>query len=72
MTNKEGYKDPTAEQAIAYAARKERRHQRMANAIADLMEFYDQAKKSDRIRNPEAWALYQTWKRYNTEATKHD
>jgi hypothetical protein len=44
----------------------------MANAIADLMEFYEQAKKSGRIRNPEAWALYQTWKRYNTEVTKHD
>lgn len=71
MTNKEGYKDPTAEMAIARAEKKKRQYQRIANMIADLLEFYEQANKSDWVRNPEAWALYQTWKRYNTEV-RHD
>ena len=66
MTNKEGYKEPTAEQAIGSADKKKKNPMdRIGRAIADLMAFYLKAKDNDRIRNPEAWALYQTWKKYD-------
>lgn len=41
-------------------------------AIIDLEQFYEEAKNREFIRNPLAWALYQTWKKADREKHPHD
>lgn len=66
MTNSEGYRDPTAERAIGEARKKKPNpRKRLVYAICDLIDFWEKGKANERIRNPEAWALHQTWKKYN-------
>ena len=34
-------------------------------AILKLVKVYEEAKKSEFVHNPVAWALYQTWKEFD-------
>lgn len=43
----------------------EKRSPVLGVALLTLIEKYDEAKKLDWVHNKVAWALYQTWKRFD-------
>lgn len=45
--------------------KEEKRSPVLGIAILALVEKYDEAKKLDWIHNKVAWALYQTWKKFD-------
>ena len=39
----------------------------IGHAVLDLIEEYNIAKEAEYVRNPVAYALYHTWRKYDTE-----
>lgn len=39
----------------------------IGHAVLDLIEEYNIAKETEYVRNPVAYALYHTWRKYDTE-----